>query len=356
MPTKIASGDALTNKAWGTDLFGDSIQETYFNRFMGTGPNVMIRKLGELSKGPGDKITVPYVGLFNQVGVTENETLYGNEEVSTYYNDAVSINELWFGTEVKGKGTIDPQRVPFDMRQDGKDRLTILWAERLDSMMFRQLCGYAPATAEVGQVTGFNTPTAPTTNNIVYSSATHTTEATLDNTDLFTFTAIDKALEKAKLNTPRLRPIRVNGKPMWVVFLHPNQVYDLQTATTVGNWFDIQSKALQGGQYGDNPIFTGSLGVYKNVVLHESEYVTNGLDAASAPITTVKRAVFCGANAMAVAFGQDSANGQAMWREELKDYQRVLGIGTGMVLGMKKLVFNSADNAAIVISSYGTNH
>lgn len=353
MTTTIATGNALTNKAWGQDVFMDSVGETFMFKYMGKSPNSMIRLLTETQKGKGDTITVPYVGLLTGLGKTENETLYGNEETSTYYNDALTINELWNATEVRGKGTIDPQRVPFDMRQIGKDLLKDWFRERYDVALFRQLCGYAPTAAESSKLTLFNTPTAPSTGDKVYPAAI-TTDEGCTSTNIFSFSLIDKALLRAKVRAPKIQPLVVGGKRYFNVFLHPYQVKDLQTDTTVGNWFDVQGKAMQGGKIEDNPIFTGALGIYKGCILHESDYITTGLDSTlGTEVTTTWRAVLAGANAAAVAFGDEYGDKQMAWREELKDYQRLLGIGAGIVCGAKKLRFNSKDNGVIVMSSYG---
>lgn len=353
MTTVISTSDALANKQWGKDLFMDALNETYFYKFQGTGPNSMIRVLTETSKRKGDTVTVPYVGQLSGLGKTENEALYGNEESSTYYNDALIINELWHATEVKGQGTIDPQRVPFDMRDAGRELLQMWFTQRYDVALFRHLCGYSISPAASTKLTLFNTPSAPSTNNKVLANAI-TVDESLTSVDTMSFSLIDKALLKAKLATPLVKPLMIGGKKMYVAFLHPIQVRDLQTDTTVGNWLDIQKAAMNGGQISDNPIFTGALGVYKNVILHESEYVTTGVHSStSADVTTAYRAVLCGANAAAVAFGDEYGDKQMSWREEVKDYGRVLGIGAGIICGVTKLTFNSADNGVIVMSTYG---
>jgi N4-gp56 family major capsid protein len=90
---------------------------------------------------------------------------------------------------------------------------------------------------------------------------------------------IDKALEAAVTASPLIRPIKYQGENMYVCFLHPVQVTDLRTSTSTGQWLDIQKAAMTGGRVNDNPIFTGALGVYNNIVLHSAFRIPQAVNA-----------------------------------------------------------------------------
>ena len=168
-------------------------------------------------------------------------------------------------------------------------------------------------------------------------------------------TFIDTAIEKAKLAKNALRPISVNGKKHYVMFLHPYQVTDLRINTATGQWMDIQKAAMQGGQITKNALFTGALGVWNKTILHESTRVTQGVNGGSA-VTGVRRAVFCGAQAACIAFGGEDGPDTMSWAEETFDYGNQLGVAVGAVLGVKKSVYNSADFATIVVSTAAAQH
>jgi hypothetical protein len=90
--------------------------------------------------------------------------------------------------------------------------------------------------------------------------------------------------------SPLIRPIKYNGEHVRV-FLHPVQVTDMRTSTSTGQWLDIQKAAMTGGRVNDNPIFTGALGVYNNVVLHSAFRIPQAVNAGtSAAIATTRRA------------------------------------------------------------------
>ena len=143
----------------------------------------------------------------------------------------------------------------------------------------------------------------------------------------------------------------MDGNEYFVCFLHPYQVTDLRTDTTSGNWFDVQSKAMQGGRVSDNPIFTGALGVYNGVILHEANRVPLTSTTTSSNSNT-RRALLCGAQAGVVGFGRENGMNRMTWQEELFDYGNQLGVSAGAIFGVKKTRFNNKDFGTIVVPTY----
>lgn len=362
--------DALSNKLWAARFLKEVEKRTYFGKFMGEEETSLIQVKTETGKSAGDKITSGLVMALNGDGVTEGQILEGNEEDLTTYDDSVFINELFHATRVRNKGSIDQQRVPEDLRKIGRNRLAQWFATRMDTVMFLHLCGYTGAAFSRDNQTvdplkavfnGNNTITAPTSGFIVRADSNTTDQAMSSATDdKFILPLIDDALFIAKTSSPMINPIMVGGDPKYVLFLHPSQVRDLRTdvSTSRVTWYDTQKAQLQGGQSAkQNAIYTGALGEYNGVVLHEAYRVTNGVHStSSAQVANTKRAVLCGAQAGAVAYGREyQGSTKYKWAEELFDYKRSLGIGLGTVWGIKKSVFNSADYATVVISTYGAD-
>ena len=176
--------------------------------------------------------------------------------------------------------------------------------------------------------------------------------------DEFTLTLIDKMVESAKLGSttgtgPVIRPVMIGGDPRYVVVLHTRQVTQLRANISTGQWLDINKAAITGDGSKDNPIMTGALGMYNGAVLHESTRITNGVDSGTGlPVATARRAVLLGAQAAAIAFGQGQSFKNFDWNEELFDYGNQLGVEAGLIHGLKKLRFNSADFGVIVGSSF----
>lgn len=352
--TTYGVNDALSNKLWAKKLNVEALKATYFGKFMGEGANNMIQMKAELDQNAGDKVTVGLRVQLSGDGATEGQTLQGNEESLTTYNDALTINELAHAVRVKNKGTIDAQRVPFNLRTEGKDGLGDWFSNRFDTCMASHLTGYTLVTDP--RYTGNNAITAPT--NFVRPNAA-TDDATLngDNTATFKLKHLDFAVELAGTISPMIRPIMVGGEKKFIAFLHDYQVTDLRTDAGAGGWLDIQKAALAGGIGSKSPIYTGALGEYNNVILHKWTRLPVGISNAGAAQANVRRAVLCGAQAGLVGFGKEYAKGSHFkWIEELFDYERELGVSAQTVWGIKKSVFNSVDFGTIVIPTYAVKH
>lgn len=347
--------DPLAVKLWSKLLLVEVRKMTLLDQFTGTAQTSMIQVKDETQKSAGDKITYGLRMQLTEGGVLGDATLEGLEESLQTYSDSVVINQL--RNAVRSGGRISEQRVTWDVREEARDGLADWFATRQDVGGFNQLCGYTPQ-ADV-RFTGLQAVTAPDSNHRVFPTDANNagTDESVSTTGVFTISLIDKAVERARTLTPAFRPVRVSGKNMFVAFLHEYQVTDLRINTNTGQWQDIQKAAMSGGEIGDNPIFDGSLGVYNNVILHPTNYVTQGVHSSTGvAVTGVRRAVLCGAQAGVMAFGRDNSPGRYTWVEKSFDYGNKLGVASGSIYGMKKSVFNSIDYATVVMSSYAIQH
>lgn len=338
----------LAVKLWSKKIAREALKQTQAYQFMGTSSNSLIQVFDDTQKGPGDRIRVPLRVQLSGRGVGEGETLEGNEEALTTYFDDLLINEARHAVRVKT--LIDAQRIPFSAREEARLGLQDWYADRIDTWFANQLAGN---TAETDLLfVGQNAATAPSSatgnRRIIYADDTHDSEASLTNTSTqrFSLTMLDRAVNIAKTSSPLIRPITVGNQKYYVCFLHPDQVRDLRTKTNDGDWLDIQKQALAGGAIEENPIFTGALGVYNGVVLHEWTRLPVAPTNAN-----VRRAVFAGAQACAKAYGRGYSE-KPKYVEDYFDYESEFGVGLTTICGVKKTVFNSIDFGTIVISTF----
>jgi len=311
------------------------------------------------------KITCGLNFQLEQDGVQGDATLEGNEEALQFYNDSVLLDQLRFAIRINGRMT--EKRVPYNLRKTGRDRLADLWASRMDVSFFNQICGNTAVSDT--RYLGNNAASAPTTNRILRPNG-RTTDQALVAGDEFSLELVDYARERAvTANTaastgPLVRPVMVDGSEMYVMFLHDFQVTDLRTSTSTGQWLDIQKAALAGGDVSKNPIFSGALGCYNGVVLHNASRVTTGVHStAGTAETSSRRAVLCGAQAAIIAFGGDNSDARMTWTEKTFDYDNQLGISAGCIWGMTKTVYapesgstNQEDFGSVVVSTYAVAH
>ena len=352
----------LAVKLWGVRMLREALKETYVSRFMGKpgDTNALIYVKNELNKSSGDRIRIPLRMQLTGQGIVGDGTLEGNEEALVTYSDDLLIDQL--GHAVRSSGEMSEQRVPHSVREEAVDGLRDWWADRIDTSFFNQAAG---DTSVSQTYAGMNLPTAPTgtaspTNcRIIYGSGSTSTTTSLTASSsnsasirglFFNTAALDVALNLAKIASPMIRPLRINGQSKYVCFVHPNQArYMRQTNTAnVVTWYDVMRARVEGGEK-DNPLYNGALGEYNGVILHESTRVPAPTASGNA---NFRRAVFCGAQAVSFGTGQRDRDVKMKWTEELFDYENQLGVAARMIWGMKKMVFNSIDFGSLVIQTY----
>ncbi len=356
--TDFGVNHPLARKAWSRKLYHEVIGKGYYGRFVGSSDNSLFQLKEDLKKDKGDKITFGLRGLPSGAGIQGDSTLEGNEEALVTYNDSVLINQLRHAHRTGGR--MSEQRVPFPVREEMRSSMEDWWFERLEVSAANQLTGNT-AQADT-RYSGNNAITAPSTTSgvtrILCGSALGdcAAEGSLSATTTFAIklTDLDKAAAVAKTQTPRIRPIRVDGKQLYVCFLHPYQIYQLRRdSSTAGNFFDVQKAQLTGGKISDNPIITGGEFIYNGTIVYEWPYLPNIVTSpASGATTDFRRGVFCGAQALQIAVGGNGSATQMSWEEEMFDYGNQLGVSAGMMFGVKKAIFNSNDFATIVLSGY----
>lgn len=344
--TQYGLNHPLTVKLWAKKLFQEALKSTWCYKFIGKDARSAIQYVEDTSKSAGDRVTIGLRMQLTGAGILADGTLQGNEESLTTYSDNLLINQLRHA--VRSDGKMSEQRIPFSVREEARQGLTDWWADRIDTALFNHLAGNTGQSDT--RYTGGNATTAPSTNNIVYANglANETQVASASASNIFKLSFIDSAVEKAKTNSPLIRPIKVDGEDKFLCFLHPYQVTDLRQNTNTGQWLDIQ-KAVYMGSKEKNPIYSGALGEYNGTILHESTRVPS--------VTAgVYRAIFCGAQAASIGFGQGNSPTKMSWVEELFDYGNQLGVSAGCIFGTKKMVFNSQDFGTVVIATYAAAH
>ena len=353
----------LAVKLWSKRLLREALKETYVSRFMGTSKDSLVYVKDDLNKSAGDRVRVGLRMQLSGTGVVGDGTLEGNEESLTTFTDDLFIDQLRHA--VRSGGEMSEQRVPFSVREEALDGLRDWWADRIDTAFFNQIAGNTSVSETFA---GMNSPVAPsgtasTNGRIIYGSGTTSTTASLTATTtasasarglVFTPATIDHAVNMAKIASPLIRPLRVNGQYKYVMFIHPNQTRLLRTnnAANTVTWYDIMRARVQGGELDTNPIFNGAIGEYNGVILHESTRVPAPTASGN---NNFRRAILCGAQAACFGTGRRDQGMQMKWVEELFDYENQLGVSAACIWGLKKSVFNSIDFGTIVAQTYAPN-
>jgi N4-gp56 family major capsid protein len=231
------STDALRQEIWAKDLYADVIANLYFteNGLMGKGANNIVELKDELAKEKGDTVTFGLTAKLSGDGVDGDDELEGNEEEINAYSEQISIDQKRFAVRLDGK--LDEQKNAYDMRKDAKEKLTTQLTEFIERQIFLKLGGVTNVslTDVSGTVVGkscawSNTPDyipdadeAYTGNRYRYLNGAAASTASLATTSLMTPALISQAKAKAQLASPKIQPLRINGKNYYVMFIHPWQ-------------------------------------------------------------------------------------------------------------------------------------
>lgn len=330
--TEFGTSDPQTVKVWSKTLFVESILRTRARQLMGSGADAVVQRLNDLESDSGDEIRFDLLLQMKGYGVDGSERAKGKGEPLKYKQDVVKINQKRLVHEFKA---FSQQRTVHDLRSDARGALRDRWAVIIDTFMFAYLAGIS-----YGELSSY-LPFAG--NPLRTPDAAH--QVISGPIAGFKLAYVDWAKERARTATPTIRPAMVEGRQMYVCFLSPYQETTLKRST---EWQTLHQLASVQGT--DNPLFTGALGVYNDVILHSSDYLPMNVVSPGSS-SNRSHALFLGAQAGVIAFGnaipntrrQSMGGGFFMnWAEDVDDYGEEQGVAAGMVFGISKPIFDAA--------------
>lgn len=320
--TKFESSNALTQEAWAKKTLIETKKDIYMRKFWSTDPTSFIMLLNDLENEPGDVITYPLLMALTGSGVEGDGQLEGEEEAMNYYSDDVTLTHLRHAILIDGLMT--EKRVRLKMRSNAKMLLARWLAEKLDLEQFTALSASCSYNMWGGDATG---------------------TADIAAEDKMTLALIAKTAVAAKTNSPKIPPVRLEGKSTYCVVMHPHVAWDLKANDT--NYGQAHREASIRGN--TNPIFSGALGYWDGNVLHDHENVTTASNWGGGSLTGAIN-LMLGAAAGVFAFGK-----RPYMRTKAFDYENQTGFAIGVIRGVNKSYFNSADYAVVAINTYRTN-
>jgi len=159
--------------------------------------------------------------------------------------------------------------------------------------------------------------------------------------------------QRPKPQNKRLRAVlthEVDGEEVYLCIMDGWQKYNLRRNTTSMDWADIQ-KALVTAVGKESAFFKGGLGMWNGVVLHSHPNIVSFTNYGAASNVGASRALFCGVQAGAIAFGSPGADLRFGWNEETRDNGNRVIISTHTIWGAKKVTYNGYDFGVIAIDT-----
>lgn len=319
----------------------------------GAEAEVPIQILTDLETEAGETINYDLLAELRMAPVEGEDILEGKEEGQRFYTDAIYVDQARCGVNTGGRMT--RKRTLHDLREKAKRQQSNWWARLMDELLFIYLSGARGINENFLLPLNYtgranNALTAPTARHTLFGNDA-TAFNNIDANDRFDLRLIDRAKTRADsqgggaTGVPVLQPCKIDGNETFVCVMHTFQEDDLRSNTQTGQWLDIQ-KAAAGAEGRNNPMFKGSLGMYRGVILHSHRNVIRFNNAGAGANVEAARALFLGSQAAVVAFGSPGTNLRFDWHEETRDNGDKVVISTSSIFGIKKVTWNVE----------GTNH
>lgn|SRR3990167_7575855 len=326
--TEVLTGASITVEQFSSQVFEEFTKMLWWKNLMGTDPDMPINVNEELSKEPGDAITIQLAGQLQGGIVTGNSPGIGNEGKVDFYGQRIVIDNVRVVARIDDI-PMTQKRTNFDVIAKVRRALAVRAKERLDEEVTSALSSVSD------RVRGRYLYGAADSN----WNATHATALTaIDGTnDMLTTAEIDICKRKAKLlttnATAKIRPMRVvNGKNMeeWFTYVgHTLSLRDMVNSDAA--WKNAQLN-IPPQSNEKSPLYTGSSfkGAWNGVLIYEYEE----LDLVASTVQCSHNFLL-GAQACGVVWGQRSKFG-----EEENDVGHRLTVEDHQIRGVQKLVFD----------------
>jgi len=353
--TLLSSG--LTVTKWRRTYFKDYVRESRFRPYMGNDSTNIIVTLMELETQSGKTINVPVVGSLTGSGVSGSQVLEGNEE-------DLDTNSMPVSVDWRRNGVVVPKSETY------KTEIDILNAARAELKRWSAVKMRADIIRELGAITVNDA----TQTSIPYASAT---EAQKDawlvlNTDRVQFGALvsnsssndhstslanvdttaDKwtasllTLAKRRAKAARITPYMTeDGREYFVLFVGSRGFRDLATDATIVS----VNKDARERNVDTNPLFQGGDLIYQGVIIREEEEI-GALAGVGAAASDVEPGYLCGAQAIAVAWGQTPTPKT----DRDRDFGFRPAVAIEELLGTKKIAYSGVQRGVLTVYASAT--
>lgn len=341
-------------KQWDSEFYREYIRANRFARYQGTDANAVIQLKEQLTKKPGDAITISLVKALSGAGVTGNSLLEGQEEAIANYGQQVAIAAY---RNAVAMTDWEEQKTALALRNAAKPLLKD-WAMELNRTKvidalgsFQQTAGGAITTYGASSEAVKDACLAANSDRFLFG-ATKSNNAANDHSaalalidatnDKLTRNVVSLAKRMAKLADPIVRPVRVNDDEEWYVMFAPSYSFRDLKADLAG----VHADAMQRGR--SNPLFTDGDLVWDGVIIREVPEIATIANVGDGGTVDVAPNYLCGAQALAHVIGQRWAS-----KTEKRDYDFVNGVAIQGFFGTEKLFYNGKQHGVVTVYTAG---
>lgn len=403
--TNIAAGSAQAAKLYGAALFAQAQKKAgTFRALTGSKPTIteVEAKLGkqqsdpgmpiveiyDLSKTAGDTARMDCVDIMTGSPIMGDEQAEGKGSALSFSSMDIAIDQWTY--PVNAGGRMSQQRTPNDLRRLARAQAVGLAARYFEQRSLVLLAGARGTASNIDWVIPqqsnakfasimVNPVKAPTYNrhfvvsgnNIVAGGLQTASLLSTDTLKLSHIDALRNVIDNLDLT---LQPVTLPGDnasgdaPMWVMYV-PADVYS--ALLQEGSLRAFQQYAVnraQAGGLAQHPLFAGECGMWNGILVKKIQrairWDANGVDtynyitsanqltetetAGTVPNVAgyaVNRCILLGAQALACAYGKDSASGtHYSWAEKMHNFEREPEFAVFGVEGSAKVRFTTPDS------------
>lgn len=351
-----------------------------------TSADYPIVQINDLKKTAGDKVSVDLYQIVGGKPVMGDNKLAGNGSALSFASMDIVINQ--YRKMVDPGGRMTQQRTLHNLRTIAMAQLTGYFNRLNDQIQMAALAGArgfqtgADWVLPLESDADFNTimvnAVLPPSTQRRFFANDATSAANIDSSDILKLADIDKMRARLDDMAFPIQPIRLEGdpssdeNPLYLLLVTSRQWYQLQVNTDTQNWRTFLANALERGKFTNHPLFLGETGMWAGIAIKKirrscrfpvgstvREYAADNVTINNATTAVdVDRAILVGAQALACAYGKETASDYYMsWHEEEEDHGNTVEISGALMQGHAKLKFTDQDgipqdNGVMTIDSY----
>lgn len=350
---QIATGSTLAEKTLMSEVFTKQValQNPLEQQGMiGPGKGFIVQLLNsQLDKG-GDSITYHRKNKLTGPGHDEGDPKEGFEQAVAFHDDAVTVSSKEFTVRVSL--VMDDQRTLLDMVDESMDSLRDQVAEWKSWVVLTYLSGKVGTNVQI-LTTGFtswagNTLTDVDSNHLMYGGNA-TQKSDVDSADTFVLSDLVRFTNKARTLTYKIPTIKIKGRNLNVVLVHPDVWRDLKTATSGQTLYDIDKAMLSGGQDPmANGLVTAASAIINGCIIIVCEQCAIYTDYGAGSVRA-SRVLFLGPQAAVWAMGRKAQKVEWVFEKKTFEYNSEVGICARTIGGCKAVIYNSERSAMLAM-------
>ena len=388
MPTSVTTTGSITNKVFSVALFNESIRRGTFRKNL-TGPapkqdaagqkmrgqsppDMPFVNITDLSKGPGDRVSVD---LFNIIGgrpTMGDRKLAGRMMGLSFSSMEIVINQCRGGVDPGGR--MSQQRTKHELRMVAKDNLAGWNARLYDQLAMVHVAGARGTQSDnewivpLASDSEFNdicvNPVLAPTRNRRFFAGDATSVTDLDTADILTLDNIDRIRMTLDELPFTLQPIKLEGdvaaedSPLYALYVTSRVWFNLERSTTGQNWRTFLAEAQARSKGFNHPLFLGDTGVWAGMVIKKMrrairfatgdtvvEYDASDVAQNVTAAVGFDRCFLLGGQALGIAYGRGNNGYYFSWHEETTDHGNITEVSSASMSGMAKVRFTGTDGA-----------